>query len=335
MVESQELVRKIEVPADKMKAIVFDKDVQLRTDYPAPAARPDEVIVKVHCAGVCRTDLEILKGYMGFRGILGHEFVGTVIEGPARWQGRRVVSEINCVCGSCEMCRSGLGNHCPNRTVLGIVGRNGVMAEKVAVPLANLHEIPETLPDDQAVFVEPLAAAYQVLRHAEVAGKRVLVVGDGRLGQLASRVLKNVGGTGELLLVGKYDAKLQLARRQGIETILRDEFSPDLSWDVVVDATGTPGGFELAMQAVRPCGTIVLKSTFAAESGMNLATLVVNEIIVVGSRCGPFDQAIEGLETGAVEVTDLISGRFALADGVEALEAAAESKNLKVLIDVR
>ena len=317
-----------------MKAIVFDSDngPHLQADYPQPVIGPGEVLVAVETVGICRTDLEILKGYMGFAGVIGHEFVGTVIDGPDEWISRRVVAEINCNCGACEFCSAGVGNHCPARSVIGIGGRDGVMAQRVALPLANLHQLPDGLTNDRAVFVEPLAAALRIGRQVDLAGANVVVLGDGRLGQLAARAIRAPAAA--VLLVGKHAHKLQLAAGAGINTELLEEFSPDRSADVVVDATGRPEGFELALRTVRPLGTVVLKSTFAADGGMNLAPVVIDEITVVGSRCGPFAPAIEALDAGDIEVTDLISCRFDLDHGIEALQAAADGRNIKVLIDV-
>ncbi|MCE5277536.1 MAG: alcohol dehydrogenase catalytic domain-containing protein [Planctomycetaceae bacterium] len=331
-----------------MLALCYDKTVTLRSDYPAPAPEAGEVLLAVRLAGVCKTDLEIVKGYMGFAGVMGHECVATVARGPADWLGRRVAVEINCPCGRCDLCRRGLGNHCPMRGVLGIAKRDGVFAELVAVPEANLHAIPDSVSDDAAVFVEPLAAAMQIFEQVHIdAGQRCVILGDGRLGQLTARAFRSRGL--DALLVGKHETKLALARGAGVRTAqvaqafqpvghslerLCHEFSPAADADVVVDATGSAAGFDLAMRAVRPRGVIVLKSTFAAEGGMNLAPLVINEVTVVGSRCGPFDKAIAALAEGSVRVEDLISARLPLSRAAEALALAARPDMMKVLIDV-
>ncbi len=313
-----------------MRALVYDGSLSLRRDHPRPVPADGEALLAVRLAGVCKTDLEILKGYMGFVGVMGHEFVGEVLEGPARWCGKRVTADINCPCGQCELCRCGLGNHCRRRGVLGIDKRGGVFADFVAVPLANLHEIPPHVSDDAAVFVEPLAAAFQMLHQVTFApGERVAVLGDGRLGQLAARVLATVGSP---VLVGKHGAKLALAAAAGIETVPLEQFKADGQYRVVVDATGSEAGFELAMRAVQPRGVIVLKSTFAGGGRLNLAPLVINEVTVVGSRCGPFDEAIAALASGSIEVASLISRRFPLDDAAEAIAAAGDGKNMKVLI---
>ncbi len=318
-----------------MLALVFDGTPKIERDYPAPKLAPGEALVSVKQAGVCSTDLEILKGYMGFHGVLGHEFVGEVVQGPAQWQGKRVVAEINCTCGRCGMCDRGLGNHCTDRGVLGIYRRDGAFAEQIAVPVRNLHEVPANVSDDAAVFVEPLAAAYQILTQVTAnPADEVVVLGGGRLGQMVVRALK--GQYSNLTLVGRGEAKLKAAASAGVRTVPVSEFKPANHADIVVDATGSPQGFELAMQTVRPRGTIVLKSTTAAGAGgLNLAPLVINEVTVIGSRCGPFARALQALSSGEVDLTGLVSRRFGLADGLAALEAARSPQNIKVLIDVR
>jgi threonine dehydrogenase-like Zn-dependent dehydrogenase len=278
--------------------------------------------------------LGVVKGYMGFTGVMGHEFVGRVLHGPADWKARRVVCEINCVCGRCERCTSGLSNHCPNRTVIGIDGHPGCFAEQIAVPVRNLHAVPDPVPDEQAVFVEPLAAAIQITRQVDIGrADRVVVLGAGRLGQLVARVLKH--STDDLLLVGRHEMKLQAAEKQGIRTAGSEQFSPNRDADVVVDATGSAEGFATAMQAVRPRGTIVLKSTVALGTEINLAPLVVDEITVVGSRCGPFPDALGMLAAGEVDPAALISRVMPLSGGPAVLDQARDPENLKVLVDVR
>ena len=317
-----------------MQALVFDGQVTLQEDYPRPSMGPEEAMVAVRMAGVCRTDLEVAKGYMDFRGVMGHEFTGQVIDGPDRWVGKRVVSEINCVCGKCEMCRAGLSNHCLDRTVLGIDGHDGVFAEFVAVPARNLHEVPDSVSDVEAVMVEPLASAYQIVRQIKFdSGDNVVILGDGRLAQLIVRVLKPL--LPHCLLVGKYPRKLEAAEKDGVQTTLVGDFVAASQADVVIDATGHPSGFDLAMRAVRPRGTILLKSTFAAQKGLNLAPLVIKEVHVVGSRCGPFPDALRLLASHEIDVSALISKRMPLRDGVEALSVAGRDGNLKVLIDVQ
>jgi len=318
-----------------MLALVFDgKKAVLHEDYPSPRRASGEALIAVRMAGVCRTDLELLNGYMDFRGVMGHEFVGDVAEGPRKWLGKRIVADINCVCGRCDMCRRGLANHCRNRTVIGIDGRDGAFAQYIAVPVRNLHEVPDAVSDAEAVFVEPLAAAFQVAHQIKFySAEKVVVLGDGRLGQLIVRVLKL--SAAKPLLVGRHAAKLEAAEKQGIQTALADRFVPRNDADVVVDATGTGDGFKLAMRAVRPRGTIVLKSTFADEGGMNLTPLVINEVTVMGSRCGPFSDALNALAAGEVDVSALISGQFSLHEAASALDFCRKSDTIKVLIDVR
>ncbi|HNX26776.1 MAG TPA: alcohol dehydrogenase catalytic domain-containing protein [Phycisphaerae bacterium] len=317
-----------------MKALFFDgKNLQLRTDLPAPSPSEGEVLIKVITAGVCKTDLEILKGYMGFRGIIGHEFVGVVEHGPKQWLARRVTAEINNPCHVCPTCKAGRGKHCPHRSVMGIDGHDGAMAQYVTAPAENLVAIPDDVPNDSAVFIEPLAAAFEPTTRMKInRSDRVAVFGDGRLGLLSAMVFNSL--CDEVLLVGKHDEKLAIARGQGIKTVLAQNFSPDKSWDVTVEATGSPAGFDAAIAATRPAGTIILKSTFVAESGMNMAMVVVNEITIMGSRCGPFDAALRALREKRFDVTPLITARFSLDDGLAAMAAATSGNNIKVLIDV-
>jgi len=317
-----------------MLAMVFDGEAVLKDDVPKPAPGSDEALLAVRLAGVCRTDLEILKGYMNFRGVMGHEFVADVVDGPDKWKHKRVVAEINCPCGRCDLCKAGLGNHCFDRTVLGIAGRDGCFAEFIAVPVANLHEVPPGVSDEEAVFIEPLAAAFQIVRQVPVSSdQKVIVFGAGRLGQLVARVLKSRSGS--LLLVGRHAGKLEAAEKQGIQTVPADDFKPDRRADIVVDATGEASGFQTAMQTVRPRGIIVLKSTFTASGGMNLSPLVVDEITVIGSRCGPFDMAIKAFQSREIDVSALIGERYLLRRAGEALEAASAPESIKVLIDVQ
>ncbi|MGB2819656.1 MAG: alcohol dehydrogenase catalytic domain-containing protein [Phycisphaerae bacterium] len=317
-----------------MLAICFDGKVVVRRDYPRPSPARSDVLVEVRKAGICATDLEVAKGYMSFRGVMGHEFIGTVVAGSRQWKGKRVVAEINCVCRRCDMCRSGLSNHCRNRTVLGISGRDGCFAEYLTVPARNLHEVPDAISDDEAVFIEPVASALQLVRQVKLAGaQQVVVLGDGRLAQLIVRVLK--GRVKRTVMVGRHAAKLEAAEKQGIQAVAEEDFVPSASVAFVVDATGSPSGFDLAMRTVRPRGTIVLKSTFAAVAGLNLTPLVINEVTLVGSRCGPFPDAIAALAAGKVDVSALISAEFDLPDALAALEAAGRGDKLKVLLNVR
>lgn len=306
---------------------------KLKHDYPVPEPLPGEVLVRVIRAGICETDLQLIQGYMGFEGVLGHEFVGIAESGA--FASQRVVGEINCSCWNCRTCRSGLPTHCPNRTVLGIMGHDGAFAEFIAVPERNLHKVPDSLSTDEAVFVEPAAAAYQILKQRLVApGQSVVVLGDGRLGNLCAQVLADFGCS--VLVVGKHAGKLKTLQEVNadIQTVLLEDAKPDRRADVVVDCTGSPSGLPTALQHVKPWGTVVLKTTVAGEQTLALAPIVIDEVRVVGSRCGPFSDALSGLQSGRVRVKPLISSRFDLEDAVEALDLTTSSPVLKVLLDV-
>ncbi len=314
-----------------MKALVFDGHLQLHKNYAKPGTDAGEALIKVGHAGICATDLEISKGYMGFQGVLGHEFVGQVVSGSDSWVGKRVVGEINCVCGSCDMCQGGLANHCRRRTVVGISGRDGAFAEYVSLPEQNLHQVPETISDQQAVFVEPLAAAYQVLKQCPIEKRhRVAVLGAGRLGLLVAQVLKTTGC--KLEVIGRNPHTLLFCDKLGIQAKAVGDAVPRADQDVVVDCTGAPAGLSLAMQLVRPRGTIVLKSTHASVGELNLAPLVVNEITLQGSRCGPFSDAIAALARNQIQVDAMVSRTFDLERAVEACAAASQPDNIKVLL---
>ena len=303
------------------------------TEYPSPEPLPGEVLVRVVRAGVCETDLQLIQGYMGFEGVLGHEFVGFAESG--RFTGQRVVGEINCSCWKCDTCRSGLPTHCPDRTVLGILGHDGAFAEYIAVPEQNLHTVPESLSTDEAVFVEPLAAAYQILKQGLAErGQSVVVLGDGRLGNLCAQVLADFGCN--ILVVGKHDRKLNVLREinSEIKTTLLEDATPSRDADVVVECTGSSTGLPTALQHVKPWGTVVLKTTVAGEEALALAPIVIDEVRVVGSRCGPFGDALDGLQSGRIKVKPLISERFGLDQAVEALKLTSNQPVLKVLLDV-
>ncbi|MFQ5680129.1 MAG: alcohol dehydrogenase catalytic domain-containing protein [Gemmatimonadota bacterium] len=377
---------------------------RLRQDLPVPAPVAGEARVRVTLAGICNTDLELIRGYYPFTGVLGHEFVGVLEEvapadsrapagergatstdptaGPATdaagnratdaaasatgpavqpdLVGRRVVGEINAVCHACRHCHEGRPTHCERRTVLGIVGRNGAFAEYLTLPVENLHPVPDDLPDEIAVFTEPLAAALEILEQARVGPEdRVLVVGDGKLGQLVARVLARTGC--ELRVVGRHERKLALLEAAGIATAVAAEDrpatpgpveppSPDASsaaadsgltpgieagrFDLAVECTGNPAGFEIARRALRPRGTLVLKSTYAGELTLDMSSIVVDELTLVGSRCGPFPAALELLAGGEIDPRPLIDARYPLAEPEAALERAGRSGVLKVLIEM-
>lgn len=313
-----------------MKALVCDGTAARVVDHPEPAAAPGMALVRVVRAGICNTDLELVKGYMSFRGVLGHELVGSVVQGPAAWQGKRVVAEINFACGHCDTCARGLGRHCPTRRVMGIQGADGAMAEICAVPVENLHAVPDEISDDEAAFVEPLAAALGILEQVRIeAGDRCLVLGDGKLGLLVALGLAQAGA--RVLAVGKHEAKLAILRARGVETVLLGEWKREPA-GVVIEATGSPEGFALAASVTRPRGTLVLKSTVGDISAVHLAPLVIHEITVVGSRCGSFPPAIAALAARRVDVEPLISARLPLRDAERALEIAAQPGILKVLL---
>lgn len=307
-----------------------------------------EALVRVTLSGICNTDLEIARGYAGFEGTLGHEFVGVIEEvsgagAVARPLGRtqsdatprvgqRVVGEINAGCGVCDLCRAGDPRHCPKRTVLGIVGRDGAHAEFLKLPLVNLLPVPDEIPDERAVFTEPLAAACGILERVSINEEtKVAVIGDGKLGLLCAQVLATTG-TG-VTLIGKHKAKLAIAERRGIETnTIAEANKRKGEFGVVVEASGSPTGFALAVELLHPRGVLVLKSTFHGVTEIDAAPLVVNEISVVGSRCGRFAPALQLLKQDAVDVGSLISDEFALSDGVSAMRRAAERDVMKVLL---
>ena len=314
-----------------MNALVYDGTMRLIRDYPKPTRGVGDALIRVRVAGICATDLEIVRGYMGFRGVLGHEFVGEVEEADdADWLGRRVVGEINCGCGTCSYCLRGLERHCPSRSVLGILDRDGAFAEYLTLPLRNLHVVPDAIPDEEAVFTEPLAAALEIPEQVPLRPTdEVAVLGDGRLGSLIAQVLHLFGCS--LLVVGRHEEKLAILRQRGIATGALDEVE-ERSFDLVVEATGSAEGLQTAIGLTRPRGTVVLKSTVASTTSFDTARLVVDEITVVGSRCGPFEPALRLLEQRSVDVRSMISATFPLTQGEEAMEYAARRDALKVLL---
>lgn len=316
-----------------MNALHFIKTLRFDPRYPEPAVGEGEVLIAVRLAGICATDLEITRGYMNFTGVPGHEFVGTVMKGSRRWQGKRVVAEINCVCGRCEMCQGGLANHCRRRTVVGIAGRDGAFAEYVVVPERNLHEVPPAVSDEQAVFVEPLAAAYQVIKQCPIERRmRVTVVGSGRLGLLIAQVLRTTGC--QLEVVGRNPLTIEFCEKKQIQAAQVSEVVPRGDRDVVVDCTGSPEGFDLASRLVRPRGVLVLKSTYAANAPLNLARIVVDEVTILGSRCGPFTEAMNALARREIDVESMISRQLPLSRGLEAFEMAADPRYIKILLKI-
>ncbi|HEY73360.1 MAG: alcohol dehydrogenase [Chloroflexi bacterium] len=322
-----------------MRALLLDQELKLVENYPTPEPPPGEALVRVSVTGVCNTDLELVKGYMQFRGVPGHEFVGVVEQAPSAeeadtkhpLEGHRVVGEINAACGACPTCQASRPTHCPHRTTLGIEGRDGAFAEYLTLPIRNLHPVPDSLSDEVAVFAEPLAAACEILEQVHVRPTdRVVVLGDGKLGLLCAQVLALTGC--DLTAVGHHQAKLDILARRGIHTAL-DEKSVGGGADIVVETTGNPGGYTAARRLVRPRGVIVLKSTYHGPVDADLSMVVVDEITLVGSRCGPFGPALRLLERGLVEVTSLIQARYPLSQAITAFEYASRPGTLKVLID--
>jgi len=333
-----------------MKALRYENKTLAVSDVPKPSLN-GEAVVRVTLSGICNTDVEIVRGYAGFEGTIGHEFVG-VIESVSEARasaragsgtkpsltvglltpGQRVVGEINAGCGVCDLCRSGDPRHCAQRTVLGIVGRDGAHAEFLKLPLVNLIPVPDEISDERAVFTEPLAAACGILERAEITEDiSVAVIGDGKLGLLCAQLLTTTGAL--VTLFGKHQTKLQIAARRGIETIEVDDVKTGpRKFDIVVEASGSASGFNLALELLPPRGTLVLKSTFHGATQFDAARVVVDEISVVGSRCGRFAPALELLKAGAIDVESLISEEFPLADGVRAMERATEKGVLKILL---
>jgi len=312
-----------------MRALVWDNQLQL-AELPKPEPAPGEALIRPILAGICATDVHITRGYMGYQGVLGHEFVGRVeaCDDPS-WLGKRVVGEINAACAHCPTCLAGDSPHCPNRTTLGIDRRHGAMADYFSLPIANLHAVPDTIPDEAAVFVEPLAAALAIVEQHHIhPEERVAIVGDGKLGLLVAQVLRLTGC--DLRVVGRHPRRWDVLKRQAIPVTDDPTSLPQRAWDVVVDCTGSPGGLETARQLVRPRGRLVLKSTFHGTSPLDLSMLVVDEVALLGSRCGPFAPALRLLERKLVETEPLIYRRFKLDEALDAFEAA--SGQLKVLL---
>ncbi|MBN2388872.1 MAG: alcohol dehydrogenase catalytic domain-containing protein [Anaerolineales bacterium] len=332
-----------------MQALWLENQQLSLRDIPQPEV-PGEALIRVRLSGICGTDLELARGYYPFTGVIGHEFTGEVMaitgsddprgspaasrekmtSGPAQWIGKRVVGEITAACGVCEQCTHGRSSHCEHRTTLGIRGRHGTHAEYTTLPLANLHPVPDTVPDEAAVFVEPLAAALQIQQQVQVQPTdRVLLVGAGRLGQLVARTLALTGC--DLRVLARHPEQERLLQGAGIRLITEDDVQPR-RWDLVVEATGSPSGFETARQAVRPRGTLVLKSTYRGEMTVNWSPFVVDEISVLGSRCGPFAPALRLLAQRQVDPIPLIAGCYPLDKALAAMDMARRRGMLKVLI---
>lgn len=316
-----------------MRAVVVEKGKAVVREMEKPVPPADEVLIAVRLAGICATDLEIIKGYGSFNGVFGHEFVGTVVEGSKALAGKRVVGEINCVCGRCDMCSGGLANHCRRRTVLGISGRDGAFAEFLCLPERNCIEVPASVADEEAVFAEPLAAAVQVTRQVKLEPKtNVAVLGTGRLGLLVAQVL--AAGGCKLTAIGRNSATLALLDRLRIRNIPLGEITQWGEYDVVVECTGAPEGLATALRLARPRGTVVLKSTCAGKAQIDLSPVVIHEITILGSRCGPMQDALALLAMKRVDVAGMISRTMPLADAERAFALATEPGTVKVLLKV-
>ncbi len=328
-----------------MRALVqTTSGLRLERDFPLPTPTEGEALIRVTLAGICNTDIEIVRGYLNFRGVLGHEFVGVVeavyggTDHAAPLVGQRVVGEINAAChrADCPACSAGMPTHCPTRTTLGIVNRNGAFADYVTLPVENLHPVPAEVSDEEAVFVEPLAANFEIAEQLHLRPThRVIVLGDGKMGQLAAQVLTLNGCA--VTMIGKHAEKLALAERTGARSLRLDalgDLAADAAQrvDVVVECTGSASGLELALRLVRPRGTVILKSTVADKSVIDLAPIVIDEIRVQGSRCGPFEPALRALASKRVAVHHLISASYPLDDGLTAFEHAQRPGALKVLL---
>ena len=316
-----------------MQGIWLEKqELQLKKDLPIPEPQPGEAKVRVLRAGICNTDLELLRGYYPYTGILGHEFVGIVESGATNLVNQRVVGEINAACGKCHFCLTNQPTHCEHRTVLGIMNRNGAFAEYLTLPVVNLHPVPDQVTTEVATFTEPLAAALEITEQVAIAPEhKVLVVGDGKLGQLVAQTLALTGCN--LVVIGRHADKLEKLASRGIKVGFEDIVIPR-SFDVAVECTGNPDGFNLALSGLRPRGTLVLKSTYAGKLTLDASALVVDEITVVGSRCGPFDKALDLLSQDKVDVTSLIETCYPLDEGLAAFAHAQRRGTLKVLLNM-
>ena len=314
-----------------MRALIYDGTLRLDNAVPEPEPRAGEALLRVRQAGICNTDLELIEGMYDFAGVLGHEFVAEVAHGPEQWAGRRVVGEINVTCGQCDFCQRGIPSQCRNRKAVGIHDYPGAFADYMTLPVANLYEVPDSVSDDEAVFVEPLAAAMQVTEAVHISPRdRVVVIGVGKLGMLVAQVLKLTGA--DVVAVVRHEKQQALLRKWSIPAFAFDELEPERA-QVVVDCTGQAAGFADALRLVAARGTIVLKSTYHGLPQANLTEVAVREIRVVGSRCGPFDAGLRLLERQIVDVKSLIEARYPLEDALTALERAGERGTLKVLMD--
>ncbi len=317
-----------------MKALVFDNELKYTEDYPKPVPKSGEVLIKVTHAGICNTDVEITNGYMGFKGICGHEFLGIVEDVNSLDKsliGKRVTGEINLGCGKCPDCYNNMQRHCQNRQTLGIFKKDGAFAEYLTLPIENVIEIPASIPDEDAILVEPLAAALEILEQVHIKpADKIAVLGDGKLGLLVSLVLSTTPA--DVITIGKHENKLDILKKQGIKTKFLTDAVETKFYDIVVDATGSVDGFEKAVSLVKPRGVLVLKSTVAAEKPLNLAPVVIDEITIVGSRCGQFKPALRLLEKKVLNLKPMISRVFGFENAIEAFVYAQTKGVLKVIL---
>jgi len=314
-----------------MRGLIFDGQLRLDTSITMPQRQDDDALLKIRQAGICNTDLELIAGMYNFSGILGHEFVAEVVEGSPALMGKRVVGEISVVCGQCDFCQRGVPSQCRNRTTVGIRRYPGAFADYLLLPQRNLHLVPDTVKDDQAVFVEPLAAALQVTEGVHISPlDRVIVIGLGKLGMLIAQVLKLTGA--DVIAVVRREQQARLLQKWGIQTAVLEDLEPQRA-QVVVEVTGNEDGFAAALNLVESRGTIVLKSTYNGLPQADLTQIAVREIRIVGSRCGPFDAALRLLERGLVDVESLIEARYSFDDALQAMEHAQQRGALKVLLD--
>ena len=320
-----------------MKALVFDNELKLDNNYPIPEIKDNEVLIRTTMVGICNTDFEITKGYMGYKGVLGHEFVGIVEKTgknvDSNLIGKRVVGEINCACNNCEYCAKGLQRHCPNRQTLGIWQKDGCFSEYFTLPKENIIPISDNIDDITATFCEPLAAAYEILEQVHIKpDSKVAILGDGKLGLCISLVFSALNI--DFIHIGKHEEKLEITKNLGSKTMLLNELKEEhkKSFDFVIEATGSTGGFETSASLVKPRGTLILKSTIVAREGLNLASIVVDEINIVGSRCGQFKPILRILEQKKIDVSPLISGIYNVGDFENAFEKNAQKGTLKVLV---
>ena len=321
-----------------MRALVFNNKLELKQDFEKPTPKENEALIKVKLVGICNTDYEITKGYMGYNGILGHEFVGVVeeINGEDKsLLGKRVVGEINLGCKNCDYCAKGLERHCPNRQTLGIFNKDGCFADYVTLPLSNLLEVNEKINDETAVFVEPLAAALEILEQLHIKPyEKVCVLGDGKLGLITALALN--ASNVDVTLVGKHQNKLDIAKEQNVKTVLLENLKQDdnKSFDVVVEATGRVSGFETSLSLVKPRGVLVLKSTIATGKELNLAPIVIDEITVLGSRCGQFAPALRLMEKNVIDFSKLVSAKLSFDDAILGFEKNKEKNTIKILLEM-